>query len=95
MCCLQDRNEEQQAADPAFKFSVQCLNTFFWPKLVQGGHAGEAMRLLALLHSTRGRYLPQLWWVCGQLHLATSVLHLHCYMSCLAHVQGYWTAQRT
>ena len=57
MCCLQDRNEGQQAADPAFKFSVQFLNTFFWPKLVQGGHAGEPARLLlrlpALLHSVR------------------------------------------
>eukprot|EP00891_Asterochloris_glomerata_P005865 jgi/Astpho2/5865/Aster-x1327 len=36
---IQDRNEKQQAADPAFKVSVQFLNTFFWPKLVQGGHA--------------------------------------------------------
>lgn len=57
MCCSQDRNEKQQAADPAFKVSVQFLNTFFWPKLVQGGHAGEPTRLRcwlpALLHSIR------------------------------------------
>ena len=53
MCCLQDRNEEQQAADPAFNFSVQFLNTFFWPKLVQGGHAGKPTRPPTLLHSIR------------------------------------------
>ena len=55
LCCLQERNEEQQAADPALSFSVQILNTFFWPKLVQGGHAGEPTRLWflppTLLHS--------------------------------------------
>ena len=56
VCCLQDRNEEQQAADPAFKFSVQFLNTFFWPKLVQGGHAGEPTRTAVLAVHTAAQH---------------------------------------
>ena len=84
MCCLQDRNEEQQAADPDFKFSVQFLNTFFWPKLVQGGHAGEPARLLFQTAHTAAQHQVKLSasalvvvWSFASSHVSTAFALLH------------------